>query len=943
MSDPQSPPSDRDDTRRLDFLSRPFLDSFGVGLLLLDCEGRVIDANKGAGDVLGLTHEQLLTLNPFDEEWRAVRRDGTPLPNEEFPVRVTLGTGESCTDVTLGVEVHGRGQRWLKVTTHSLTLSDGSRGVSVRLADVTREVGLEDELRTANEHLRIVAQYPADVVILASKDAVSEWVSDSVTEYFGWEPHEVIGVRIDAFVHPEDLARITNYRRDAPDATTANFTVRFRTKSGEYRWIAISARRFDDELTHTSRIISSWRDVQAVVEAQEALAASENRFRFIAENSSDLVAELDQNQIVTWVSPSVREILGFSVEETVGRPALEFLEPEDRAHVGLALTQVLGEFEARNVRARMVTADGGFRWMIGRARAKFDDDHHRDSITVSLRDIHNEEVMRQQLKESEARYRLLAEYGADLVILLDAQGVIEWVSPSATALFGWPPEEMIGRRPIDFVEPEDYERHFTPLEHALDWFEVDVVRLRCADGTLRWVSGRGRHGRDPYRRREFSVITLRDVTHQVLAEQELADSEMRLRLVLENQADVTARLDPDGLIEWVTPSVFDLVGWHASEVVGHNVADFMHIADVEQLDDVSETVNSGMPTDVEVRVTTISGDYKWIAAKGQPLFDRDGTITGSVINIRDITAEHEIRTQLTRSEEQFRAAMVSAPIGMAVIDLDRRFVAVNPALAVMTGYSEEWLLAHHSYDILDTSDHPVGQRVAPAVLQHDVVQAPREIRLRRADGGVVWVAHAVGVVRDHGGEAASLVATFVDVTESRATKEKLRYQATHDMLTNLVNRRDLYLRAERLQRRTKRTGEHVGVLYVDVDGFKTINDSHGHHVGDDALRVVAQRLTFVGRASDVVSRVGGDEFVVLLPDLHSLDDAAAIAEKMLTALREPVMTSAGELDLRVSIGVTLSVPGESVDEALARADLALYQAKANGGNRSATWGHSATT
>ena len=917
------------------YASRAFLDTLRQGLLLYDLDGRVVDANDAAATLLGVPRADLIGRPTSDPTWRVIHEDGSDFAANDRPVEVTLRTHEECRGVILGVHSPDGRYSWLTVDSSPLE-SDGQLvGVSVVLDDVTVRLDLEHRLGAASDQLEILAKHPADVVVLASQDAVGEWCSDSITDLLGWSPDDVVGKRIDAFVHPEDLASILTYRSDSPDATTAQFLVRLRHRDGTYRWISISARRFFDKNRGTPRMVSSWRDVQSLVEARHALETSESRFRFLAENASDIIAETDADFHITWVSPSVVDILGWRPEDVIGRSVFNFVVEDLRPQVAQLNELLHANANAGRLKVRLLSTTGDQRWMLGRIRARFGDDGQALSYTMALRDIHDEEMVRHELRESEARYRLLAENGADLVVLIGTDDILRWASPSSYELFGWRPDELVGRSLADLVVADDLARTQSQIDESQDVFALENVRWRCADGDLRWVSSRGRKVRDARGAIDFVVVSIRDVTERIRAEQELADSESLFRLVLENQADVTARLDHDGGIEWITPSVLDLIGIPADQVVGHNISDFLNPEELEALLVVAERVQSGQPSDFEARVLTADGGEKWVSARGRPL-SVDGLTAGSVINVRDISREHDMRTRLARSEAQLQMTMASAPVGMAVISLDRRFLSVNPALCDMVGRDEQWLLAHAINDLFG-ADETLDTRIREQALAGNAVRWTREKRLQRADGTPVWIEHAIALLKDEAGTPLSFVATFVDVTESRATKEKLRYQATHDTLTHLVNRGDLYLRAEELQRRTVRSGEHVGVLFLDIDGFKAVNDTYGHFVGDMTLKTVAERITTTGRSDDVIARVGGDEFVILLHALHSVHDAMLIAEKILARFADEIIVDGVSLTVGLSIGVALVEPGESADDTLRRADAALYEAKARGRGRCVAW------
>jgi diguanylate cyclase (GGDEF)-like protein/PAS domain S-box-containing protein len=920
------------------FASRAFLDSFADGLIVQDLEGRIVDANVAASDLLGVERDQLLGCTSSDAPWHAIREDARAFAHEEHPSSIVLHTRQPSIGVIMGITVPGRGPVWFSVNAYPIVVDGELVGVSSLFADVSSEVQTRRELREATDHLRILAQYPADIVVLASADAVGQWCSDSVTELMGWRPDEVVGERIDSFVHPDDIEQVLDYRRDAPDASTAAFLVRLRRKTGDYRWISISARRFIDPVTHESRIVSSWRDAQSLVETRQRLEASEARFHFLAENASDIVGETDPNFNFTWVSASVFDILGWRPEEMVGKPTGEYIFPDDLPAFYYERANVEAGLKRQSIRARLLTSSGSIRWMIAQARANVDETGSTISNMISLHDVHEEEMVRREFAASEERYRLLAENASDLIILLDADDVYRWVSPSSMELFGWRPEEMVGKRVEDFAHHDDLEKILGQRErYTAEIFSVDAVRFRRADGEFTWVSGRGRNVRNAHGELTNRILALRDVTNQVVAEQELARSEALFRLVLENQLDVTARLSPDGSVEWITPSVFSLVGWRPEEVVGRNITEFVDSADIPGLGLTMDNVVAGLTEYYEARILTVTGEEKWVAANAKPLFNELDETTGSVINIRDISAEHATRTRLAQSERLFRLALESAPIGIAVLDLERRFLATNPVLGEMVGRSPRWLLEHGIADVLDPDDDQLDRHMRAEALSKRVIHAGRQERLRRPDGTLVWVEHAIGLLRDESGVPLYFVSTFVDVTESRAIQEKLRFQATHDSLTQLVNRRDLYLRAESLQRRRARTGEHVGVLYIDIDGFKVVNDTFGHYIGDVVLKAAAERFAAVGRKDDVVSRVGGDEFVMLLPALHSVDDALAVANTIVERFREPISTEGVSIELGVSVGVALALADETADDTLRRADAALYEAKLRGRGRAVRW------
>jgi len=312
-------------------------------------------------------------------------------------------------------------------------------------------------------------------------------------------------------------------------------------------------------------------------------------------------------------------------------------------------------------------------------------------------------------------------------------------------------------------------------------------------------------------------------------------------------------------------------------------------------------------------------------------------LIGRVGRLRDVQAEHDAQEALRRSEQRFRTAMESAPTGMAVVGLNREFIEVNPALCRLLGRTEQWLLTHAVTDVLDPLDDDLDRRLRAQVLAGLVPSLVRDHQMIRSDGERVLVEQSIGLLRDDQGRATAYVSQFADVTEARETREQLRFMATHDSLTELLNRRELVTRISGVLGRTPRTGINVGVLFIDLDGLKPVNDTYGHAIGDAVIVNVARRIHDQVRSNDVLARFGGDEFVLVLPAIHDSEDAERIAASLHEVVERPMLLEGHEISMTLSIGVTVAPPGEDPDVAMRQADAALYRAKREGRARTVVY------
>ncbi|CAO3443065.1 bifunctional diguanylate cyclase/phosphodiesterase [Azospirillum largimobile] len=293
---------------------------------------------------------------------------------------------------------------------------------------------------------------------------------------------------------------------------------------------------------------------------------------------------------------------------------------------------------------------------------------------------------------------------------------------------------------------------------------------------------------------------------------------------------------------------------------------------------------------------------------------------------RDISERKRAEWQLRLSAKVFD----NAAEGMFVATENQKIVAANDAFARITGYDREEVLGRGP-EFLRSDRNPPGFYEDLWAQLRDNGHWAGEIWSTRKNGEVFPEWLSIKVVRNEDGAVANYIAAFTDITETRAQEERIRHLAQFDFLTDLPNRFLLRDRLDRAMLAAGRHGTKVGLLFVDLDRFKTINDSLGHQVGDGLLREVAERLLGTVRASDTVSRQGGDEFIILISDMDSPDAAGIVARKVLHALSEPYLIDGHELQVTPSIGIAVYPDdGTGIDALLKSADMAMYAAKEAG-------------
>ncbi|MEO3779997.1 EAL domain-containing protein [Micromonospora sp. B11E3] len=335
------------------------------------------------------------------------------------------------------------------------------------------------------------------------------------------------------------------------------------------------------------------------------------------------------------------------------------------------------------------------------------------------------------------------------------------------------------------------------------------------------------------------------------------------------------------------------------------------------------------------RVAALSGGLAggFARALRDRTFSQQERIARSVGQARD-----SVEKALRDSEARFRAVFTGAAIGIGIADVDGRIVDVNGPFADMFGYSVEELRQIRVAALCHPDDAAAMRELYQQLAEGRRDSARAEKRYHRRDGRLVWTDLALSLIRHEDGRPRFVVAVVEDITERHELQQRLRFQALHDPLTGLPNRTLFF---ETLGQVLDDAGpdDRIGVCFLDLDGFKAVNDSLGHDRGDRLLTVIARRLAeCVAQHGHLVARMGGDEFVILVDGGEGLDDAVAVAEMALAAVSAPVHVGDQQLAVSASIGIVECRAGEtSASELMKAADTTLYWAKAEGRGRWAVY------
>ena len=517
------------------------------------------------------------------------------------------------------------------------------------------------------------------------------------------------------------------------------------------------------------------------------------------------------------------------------------------------------------------------------------------------------------------------EATTDAIYVKDLEGRYLLANSATARLVGRPGHELVGRSNHELL-PDVAEEIAAHDGSVIGADATSAYEISGRFGDRRYVLS---VTKSPFRDATGAAIGSLGIARDVTDQHRLQEESTRF---FDLSADMLCAVGFDGRILRCNGAWQRCLGYGADELLGAQALDFVAPEDREGLAQATRAARAGGARAIN-RWRARDGSWHWIDWSLRTV-DEDRIVYASG---RDVTQERIAAREFGEAQERFRRAFEDAPIGMAVADLEGRYLEVNQALCAITGYAADELAGATFAAITHPDDVPGDIETMRALIDGQLTSAVDEKRYLRPDGATVWALRSVTLVRDADGAPLHFLDQVQDVTERRRFEHELRHLADHDPLTGLFNRRRFEHELDRHVAEIARYGPRGALLVLDLDHFKYVNDALGHHAGDELILSVAAVLQDRLRESDTLARLGGDEFAVLLP--HADAGAAEhVAAELVRAVREEAAVVAGDHSRRVttSIGIALFARGDlSGDELLIEADLAMYDAKEAGRDRHA--------
>ena len=422
----------------------------------------------------------------------------------------------------------------------------------------------------------------------------------------------------------------------------------------------------------------------------------------------------------------------------------------------------------------------------------------------------------------------------------------------------------------------------------------------------------------------------------------LESADEKYRRLIEGSADVILVVDDNGVVSFATDNSAFVLGRSSSELLGRQLSAELEGSEgnfLQELFDDARSMDSSLSTELQMER---DGQHVWFEVEMRD-YSSVENVDGLVVNIRDIHSRHQSEARVLRSEARFRSLVQRSSDIVAICDEDGIFTYISPACLGILGYEPAELIGTSVLEVMSAAAVSDTSELREQLTRGAVEQQSFEIRTAAKDGSWRYLnVAATNLLNDPAVEG--FVLNVRDDTERLSLERSLRHQATHDSLTKLANRSQFTEALETVLKDEGRSDEVIGVMFIDLDDFKTINDGLGHAAGDQVLIAVGDRLRRTVRMNDVVARFGGDEFAILLTRMYGEHEGLEMAARILEDLTQPLPLEGRILNLKASIGVSFDRSRVlAADQLIKQADVAMYASKDKGKGRVSVFNDSMMT
>ncbi len=683
------------------------------------------------------------------------------------------------------------------------------------------------------------------------------------------------------------------------------------------------------------RDITETKKIAMDLEKNEKILQEAQRIAHVGSWDVDII-----NDVLTWSDETYRiwEIDKESFEATFAA-FLETVHPEDRELVTKTYNDSIINHSFYDVEHRLLFPDGRVKYIHERGEPYYDKEGTPIRFIGTSLEITERKRSERELEKTQAQLSAIISTIPDLIWVKNEEGAYMICNPALERFLGMQKSEIIGKTDYDYMDAEvanyckqsdldaiaadtvtiSYETFSYPDSGTEGILEIRKIPVSMPNGESVGILGIGR-----------------DITERKHSEDHLQRTKAKLSAVISTIPDLIWVKDVAGVYMMCNPSFENFFGAECGEIIGKTDYDFIarEQADFFRQKDAEALAAGKMCINEEEIVFAHNGQHALLETRKIPVYNGEEFM--GVLGIgRDITERKKMESEIAKQKDFQNTLLLSiaeAGLGVHVIEEGRYIYTNHMENAKRYGYDETFCdIKPNFIETIHPDDRAKALDMYTRRLRGEDVPTTYELGVVQKDG--TRREHSVSVIVIPNTDPIQTIVITQDISERKLIEKKVEFMAHHDALTGLPNRILAKDRTEQIIAHAKRTGSKVALLFIDLDGFKAINDSMGHSMGDAVLKIIATRLMEGVRACDTISRQGGDEFLLILSDIEELHDIVTIAEKLIQEFDQPFYIGEQALSTSASIGIAIYPEnGESFEALLQSADTAMYKAKESGKN-----------
>jgi diguanylate cyclase (GGDEF)-like protein/PAS domain S-box-containing protein len=876
-----------------------------IGICVTNEEGYFIRVNSAYCELYGYTAEELLG-QPFTIVFPPEQQDAVLQKHKRFLNGEAISGNGAWQVITKQKKLLD-----VEITVGRLQRPNGQKFKVTTVMDVTEQKQSEAE-RNRLFNLSV------DMQAIVDFNGYLKELNVAWETTLGWQKVELLSKHIVELVHPDDYQHLKQTENKLRDGVTIlDLQTRVLCKNNAYKCLSWNIYPIPEQKTFYTIV----RDITETKLAAEKIQQQQDFIRLVLDTIPNIIFIKDHANHYIFANQTYANLLGTTVEKLIHPQAYQgSLQYVESHKITEYFTQPTIN-QPPDIEEFCFDVNQEYRCFHIEKRPFIKQDGESLILAVGT-DITDRKRQEEALKRSEERLRIVTA-GAPLVLFaFDKNGMITFARGKALSIFQLEDDEVVGQSIFKLCRNYNLHDYTVSINAALSGETVTSL-MKIHNYVLESTLTCYFDDKDEV----TSVIGVAvDITKRYYLELQYQELIAELETILNNSVIGIAYVKNECFVR-INQKLSNILAYEPDELFGlpFNVL----YASPHTYQHVKERAyalfQQGQDFDEAQLIRKQNGQLIWARMVGKAVDAKDLT-KGLIWIIEDITlqkqAEQNLRLTATIFETSADAILVT--------DLQNRILRVNPAFTRITGYEAEEVHGQ-KVNLLSSGRHSQNfyQAIWKKIKQTGHWQG--EIWNRRKNGEIYVAWLSISVITDENDSPQHYMAILSDISRLQEDIEAVRYLASYDSLTNLPNRLLFHDNLLQAQAWARRHGGLFALLFVDLDGFKPINDKLGHAIGDQVLQSVAQRMVYCVRETDTVARIGGDEFVIILAEINQLKDAELVANKLLRHLENPFLVNDHEIHLSASVGISIYPKDtDNVDDLIEYADIAMYVAKRQG-------------